>query len=242
MSALAHALPEQLRLDLPPSSFASLRPDQIARLSRVLRPLPWIDGLATALLISPEEAAPEGWSDYIWSEAGLERLTESRAQEAATLAIGHFAHVAAMLAGEPSEYGPFLADGSDELAAAGQWAAGFRFGIRLDPEPWAPLIEDNDTRRILSLILCLEREEDMSEDDRAQHPLRNHSATRREALRRDAVPLLRAAVLILSHLASAVDSDLADGEPPYVPATPKVGRNAPCPCGSGKKYKKCCAA
>jgi len=23
--------------------------------------------------------------------------------------------------------------------------------------------------------------------------------------------------------------------------TPKVGRNDPCPCGSGKKYKKCCA-
>ena len=22
--------------------------------------------------------------------------------------------------------------------------------------------------------------------------------------------------------------------------TPKVGRNAPCPCGSGKKYKNCC--
>ena len=22
--------------------------------------------------------------------------------------------------------------------------------------------------------------------------------------------------------------------------TPKVGRNAPCPCGSGKKFKKCC--
>ena len=21
---------------------------------------------------------------------------------------------------------------------------------------------------------------------------------------------------------------------------PKIGRNAPCPCGSGKKYKKCC--
>jgi SEC-C motif domain protein len=24
--------------------------------------------------------------------------------------------------------------------------------------------------------------------------------------------------------------------------TPKVGRNDPCPCGSGKKYKKCCGA
>ena len=26
---------------------------------------------------------------------------------------------------------------------------------------------------------------------------------------------------------------------PYV-APPKVGRNDPCPCGSGKKYKNCC--
>ncbi len=24
--------------------------------------------------------------------------------------------------------------------------------------------------------------------------------------------------------------------------SPKVGRNDPCPCGSGKKYKKCCGA
>jgi Cd2+/Zn2+-exporting ATPase len=29
---------------------------------------------------------------------------------------------------------------------------------------------------------------------------------------------------------------------PYVRATPKVGRNDPCPCGSGKKHKKCCLA
>jgi SEC-C motif-containing protein len=27
-----------------------------------------------------------------------------------------------------------------------------------------------------------------------------------------------------------------------VRSTPKVGRNDPCPCGSGKKYKKCCGA
>jgi uncharacterized protein YecA (UPF0149 family) len=44
------------------------------------------------------------------------------------------------------------------------------------------------------------------------------------------------------------DSDLAElerlYEPPPVPETyqrltPKVGRNDPCWCGSGKKYKKC---
>ncbi len=30
--------------------------------------------------------------------------------------------------------------------------------------------------------------------------------------------------------------------PAPAPAGPKVGRNDPCPCGSGKKYKKCCGA
>jgi tetratricopeptide (TPR) repeat protein len=29
---------------------------------------------------------------------------------------------------------------------------------------------------------------------------------------------------------------------PYRRAEPKTGRNDPCPCGSGKKYKKCCGA
>lgn len=28
----------------------------------------------------------------------------------------------------------------------------------------------------------------------------------------------------------------------HVRAGPKVGRNDPCPCGSGKKHKKCCLA
>jgi SEC-C motif-containing protein len=36
-----------------------------------------------------------------------------------------------------------------------------------------------------------------------------------------------------------------DGSPvtskPVVRQTPKIGRNEPCPCNSGKKYKKCCA-
>jgi hypothetical protein len=33
-----------------------------------------------------------------------------------------------------------------------------------------------------------------------------------------------------------------DATSTYVRATPKTGRNEPCPCGSGKKYKRCCLA
>jgi preprotein translocase subunit SecA len=34
------------------------------------------------------------------------------------------------------------------------------------------------------------------------------------------------------------------GDEPKKPVTnnSRVGRNDPCPCGSGKKYKKCCGA
>jgi hypothetical protein len=40
-------------------------------------------------------------------------------------------------------------------------------------------------------------------------------------------------------LGDAYDYDLYLDEP-YVRVEAKVGRNDPCPCGSGKKYKKCC--
>ena len=39
------------------------------------------------------------------------------------------------------------------------------------------------------------------------------------------------------------DYELIDeDETPILPirTEPKIGRNDPCPCGSGKKYKKCC--
>ncbi len=31
-----------------------------------------------------------------------------------------------------------------------------------------------------------------------------------------------------------------ENDAPAEPSAPKVGRNDPCPCGSGKKYKRCC--
>jgi len=46
------------------------------------------------------------------------------------------------------------------------------------------------------------------------------------------------------HLTGSADPQAAQSTPPrpvtIVRDVPKVGRNDPCPCGSGKKYKKCC--
>ena len=54
--------------------------------------------------------------------------------------------------------------------------------------------------------------------------------------------------LELDALASAVDFDedeselFAESPTSYRRTSPKVGRNAPCPCGSGRKFKKCCGS
>src|SRR2546422_7870371 len=39
---------------------------------------------------------------------------------------------------------------------------------------------------------------------------------------------------------SDVVSEAIEAAAPIKRDTPKVGRNEPCPCGSGKKYKNCC--
>jgi SEC-C motif-containing protein len=37
-----------------------------------------------------------------------------------------------------------------------------------------------------------------------------------------------------------VDGEIKDDSHPVEGHEPKVGRNSPCPCGSGRKFKKCC--
>lgn len=55
----------------------------------------------------------------------------------------------------------------------------------------------------------------------------------------------QSALLVMYNLALELQEiklaiDLEQETAPYVREVAKVGRNDPCPCGSGKKYKKCC--
>lgn len=42
------------------------------------------------------------------------------------------------------------------------------------------------------------------------------------------------------HESRIISSDPAPSVKPFTRDQPKVGRNDPCPCGSNKKFKKCC--
>jgi preprotein translocase subunit SecA len=44
----------------------------------------------------------------------------------------------------------------------------------------------------------------------------------------------------LNESEAETDQNSSDTAKPVLRSAPKVGRNSPCPCGSGKKYKQCC--
>ena len=51
---------------------------------------------------------------------------------------------------------------------------------------------------------------------------------------------IRTRDIIEETLSYGIGGFLGGNHDPFVRDTPKIGRNEPCPCGSGKKYKKCC--
>lgn len=52
--------------------------------------------------------------------------------------------------------------------------------------------------------------------------------------------IVKEAVADPSHPIHEIIASASPPELPTIRVNPKIGRNAPCPCGSGKKYKKCC--
>jgi len=70
-------------------------------------------------------------------------------------------------------------------------------------------------------------------------PVRQESAAEIEA-KRIAAQRRALARLTETHAESGEDGEVPKPkQETVVRQTPKVGRNDPCPCGSGKKYKKC---
>ena len=70
---------------------------------------------------------------------------------------------------------------------------------------------------------------------------------RREEAARERMNFQHQEVSALSGAGEAEGAQGDGAEPPkpgtqstFVRGTPKVGRNDPCPCGSGKKFKQCC--
>lgn len=215
-------------------------PSRFRRLDGALADLPVeepmllteLDGFLTGLLICPEAIPSDEWMAVVW---GAE--TDGFPPFDDPLDVQWFADA---VAARRHEIARDLARGRlrpilDRDERSGEvlweyWIDGVAEAMALRPDAWQALAADNRTAaplERLTLLIAVAREE--SELDSVQI----------NALSDAAVVEMTDAVQCL-HAATARDGDMAEGgSGPMTKA--KVGRNDPCPCGSGKKHKHCCS-
>lgn len=58
--------------------------------------------------------------------------------------------------------------------------------------------------------------------------------------RTEILHMMAAGVMQMYRYFAPMRAQGAQSTQPFVRAQRKIGRNEPCPCGSGKKYKQCC--
>lgn len=195
-----------------------------------------IDGFFAALICSPNLALPSDYLPEIWGGelAGEEAFAdEQELQDFLSLLLRHWNSMVRVLE-EEDVFLPFLLQDENGVAHANDWARGFLRGMAFDPQSWQALFDDEERGGVLIPILILAHEHDPDPEMRPyKEPI---DAKRREEL---LVGIAASVTLIYRHFAPhrqrRAARFAAEGA-----AERKIGRNDPCPCGSGKKYKHCC--
>jgi uncharacterized protein len=132
----------------------------------------------------------------------------------------------------------FWTDRDGALIAA-DWAEGFLRAIMLRADAWKPLFKSKRDCQLLFPILALC-------GDEHGDSLLGLEPDDEDAIMTEAADFIPDCVLVIAAYwrgkgPRQVSMPFTAGPPPEPQrASPKVGRNDPCPCGSGKKFKKCC--
>ncbi|MDX1385656.1 MAG: UPF0149 family protein [Thermoanaerobaculia bacterium] len=217
-----------------------------------------LQGFFFAILGCPELVRPPEWLELLYEpeEGAFESLEE------ATRILGLFQTVyngvaAAIMERDTTD--PFPADcpfrdnplaNFDEDAPVAQWSRAFVATHALLVDRWDKDLLDDDLAYDLEaaiLTLAFFSSTDFADSALAmahEIPAEGESPSLETLARwvRDEVPI---AAYNYANIGRELEPMQAGAEPPpRVPprSVSHVGRNQPCPCGSGKKYKRCCGA
>lgn len=199
-----------------------------------------LDGFLTAIVSGPNMIPPSRWFPDVWGGAGREPEWENQAQfqQFMGLVMQHMNDVASTLMESPTHFEALFKtnpNADKPLLIAEEWCFGYMRGVDLDD--WSSLPVDMETW--LYAIELHGREHNFEVLETLT--LAEHQQTVREI--EPAVRKLHAYWLSQRTPNSFTGANLNMGNraaPTVVRSSPKVGRNDPCPCGSGKKFKKCC--
>lgn len=190
-----------------------------------------LDGFLAGLIVCPDLIMPGEWLPVVWGEDGPVFESERQAQTIVDLIMGHYNDIIRTL--DQGGYSPVYDMDNDDSILWETWIEGFVEAVRLRPEAWLAWAqtedEDADLQRAWFVLARL--------GELATNPTDVEPMDIDEELEDLAPDLIPDAVETLNR------TRLAQAKPPTPSANenrPKVGRNDPCPCGSGKKFKKCC--
>ena len=179
-------------------------------------------GYLTAVASAPTLVRPGDWLQKLLGEGGFADLKD--ANKIVDLLTRLYNDIIAKLdAGRPVAPGP---DATDEKVAA--WCTGY---LRLAQSDSRWTADKTGVQLIIPVAsLATGADLDQPDDGTADPPM---SAEQRAHYRSGLDGCVRAIDLYWGARRPPPPSD------PVVRASPKTGRNELCPCGSGKKYKRC---
>jgi uncharacterized protein len=198
-----------------------------------------LDGFLAALICGPDTILPSEYLPVIWGDdIVLENTFKAQPllHDFLALIMRHWNVIADTLhSGEV--YLPLLLEDENGISRANDWANGFLRGIELRKKDWAALLNDEQHGGWLVPIFALAHENSL---DAVMRPYKEPvSAAMREKLIVGAAAGVRGIYRHFQTQRSAEHQSLGNIST-FRRTTPKIGRNDPCPCGSGKKFKQCC--
>lgn len=194
-----------------------------------------LDGYLTGIVVSPDLLLPRQWLDGIWGqdEPTFDNLDQMQTVIAAVM--DHYnAIIAALDAGfnqieakQPVDYRPLFLAASDKPShdVVRIWVRGFGKAMALAPEGWSSVADDERLQTLLTPFIGF-----MEVRDPDFEPAENI-----DELLDEAATAIPRATIFLRKIAQFRTR-------PTTRHHSKIGRNEPCPCGSGLKYKRCCGA
>jgi uncharacterized protein len=200
-----------------------------------------LDGYLTGVIVTPQAAPirPNVWIGQLWGDDNP--IFEDDAQINAVLGatIVHYntllrdidCSLTRLEVDRVVDYRPLFLSGDQKPThdAVRAWVRGFWRAMTLAPATWSKLFEDARTQIIMGPFVGF-----FDLDRLAPNEISDINDDRLDAN----AALIPRMILVLRKLACIRE---AASRPAALLRPSKLGRNDPCPCGSGKKYKRCCA-
>lgn len=194
-----------------------------------------LDGFLTAVAIGPAMILPSEWLPEVWGDPeGPEFQSQEDAERIMGLMMRRLNEIILTLRDAPFAYEPLLYELEYDQLDVNPWCLGFLGGMALHSREWEPLMRDQASEVLLAPVMLLGTEIGMEEIKKSDHPKAEYDKWQQ---------MIGSSVVALyafwsGHREKRPSGMTADSFP--FGGTRLPARNAPCPCGSGKKYKKCC--